>query len=69
MTSSHLPCDGDYGIPVIDTHDNKFAIYYFDIQNYNAGVDNYQSILDCINTNGVSGCYHLATTWSSVLLE
>ena len=31
MTSEHLECDGNYGLPVVDTHDGFFRVYYFDI--------------------------------------
>lgn len=67
MTSEHLPCDGNFGIPVVDTHDGLFNMYFFDVEKYEE-YDHYDEILDCITTNGVSQCYHLATTWSSVPL-
>lgn len=70
--ATSLPCAGHYGMPIIDTHNGTFSVYYFDIQNVEGEVeqqyDNYDAILDCITQNGVSGCYHLATEWSSTPL-
>lgn len=71
MTAEHLECDGNYGIPFVDTYGGNFSIYYFDIQQYgdgDASYDNYDAIIDCIKNNGISQCYHLAKVWTSVPL-
>ena len=67
MTAEHLECDGKYGLPFVDTYGGNFSIYYFDIQKYDE-YDNYDVIIDCIKTNGISQCYHLAEVWTSVPL-
>lgn len=70
MTASELACDGNFGFPVIDTYDDKFSIYYFDIQQISreniVGYDNYDKIYNCILEKGVTGCYALAKQWMSV---
>jgi hypothetical protein len=43
-----------------------FAVYYFQLQTRKD--DNYSAVIDCVKTNGVSGCYHLATLWADVPL-
>lgn len=65
--AASIPCGGNFGLPVIDTYDGQFNIYFFDIAQLDE-YDNYETILDCLTENGVSGCYHLATLWSSVPL-
>jgi hypothetical protein len=66
MTSS-LPCHGNFGLPVVDTYGGNFSVYFYDIAQLDE-YDNYEEILACLTENGVSGCYHLATLWSSVPL-
>jgi len=61
-------CGGDFGFPVVDTTGGKFQVYYFPIDAENGFVDNYDAILSCVKANGASGCYHLATLWSSTPL-
>ena len=74
--SDHSECGGTYGIPVVDTTGGTFKVYYFPIAQarnlVNADVptfDNYDAILSCIKTSGVSGCYHLATLWAETPLN
>lgn len=67
MTAS-VPCEGNYGLPIIDTFNSTFSIYFFDIQQWDE-YDNYDTILECVKENGVSGCYHLATQWTSTPLQ
>ncbi|CAE7491601.1 desi1 [Symbiodinium microadriaticum] len=66
MTAS-APCGGNYGLPVVDTHNGTFTVYFFDIAQLNE-YDNFDDIYDCIVQSGVSNCYHLATVWSDVPL-
>lgn len=66
---SDSSCAPIFGFNVIDTTDDAVAIYYFPIQqiddsNSNGTYDNYDAILSCIQANGVSGCYDLASKWS-----
>jgi hypothetical protein len=60
-------CGGSFGIPVVDTTGGTFKVYFFPV-NQAQEFDNYDTILNCINQNGVSGCYHLAEEWSNVPL-
>eukprot|EP00286_Rhodomonas_abbreviata_P023963 CAMPEP_0181299982 /NCGR_PEP_ID=MMETSP1101-20121128/6641_1 /TAXON_ID=46948 /ORGANISM="Rhodomonas abbreviata, Strain Caron Lab Isolate" /LENGTH=530 /DNA_ID=CAMNT_0023405177 /DNA_START=41 /DNA_END=1633 /DNA_ORIENTATION=+ len=67
MGMSDYQCGGTFGIPVVDTVDGQFKLYYFPVQGAIPAekVDNYDEVLGCIKENGVSGCYHLATEWTS----
>lgn len=68
MTANeNFDCNGNFGLPVVDSFGGTFSIYYFDVSKYNE-YDHYQAIYDCISANGVSNCYHLATEWTSVPL-
>lgn len=65
-----VACDDSFGIPVLDTTDDHFQMYYFPIKS-RAGpkkegeeYDNYDATLTCFKEHGVSGCYHLANVWS-----
>jgi hypothetical protein len=60
-------CNGQFGIPVVDTMNGKFNVYYFPIAEVDS-FDNYDEILSCFKAKGVSGCYDLATLWSSTPL-
>jgi hypothetical protein len=61
-------CGGEFGLPIVDTTNSRFRIYYFPINKFSLlhpiqNYDNYDNILDCIQNNGVSKCYHLANLW------
>lgn len=60
-------CTGEFGIPVVDSTDGYFKVYYFPIAQYDS-FDNYDEVLSCFQEKGVSGCYDLATLWSSTSL-
>jgi hypothetical protein len=62
-----IKCSDDFGIPVLDTTDDHFKLYYFPISKLN-GYDNYDVTLSCFQEHGVSGCYHLADVWSYTAL-
>ena len=60
-------CGGVFGIPVVDTTGGSVKVYYFQLAVGGVFDDNaYSNILNCFKANGVSGCYSLATLWSSV---
>jgi hypothetical protein len=65
--SDATSCGGAFGIPIVDTTGGSFKVYYFHIAQANQ-FDNYNNILSCIQSSGVSGCYHLATLWADVAL-
>lgn len=65
--SSADSCTGQIGFAIVDSNDDQFTMYSFMIQENNQ-YDNYDAILNCIKENGVSGCYDLATVWSSEAL-
>lgn len=61
---------GDFGFPVFDSVGDEFNVYYFPLQQAPIGgidnvFDNYDAILSCIQAKGVSGCYDMATKWST----
>jgi hypothetical protein len=60
-------CGGDWGLPIVDTTEGRFRIYYFPISKFqireHEQYDNYDAILDCITNKGISQCYELATVW------
>ncbi len=58
-------CGGVFGLTVVDTYDNTFKIYHFPIQKLDS-YDNYDAIVNCFASKGVSGCYELAQVWSSI---
>jgi hypothetical protein len=58
-------CEAEYGIPVVDTTQGAFQVYYF-LVNRGDEVDNYQSLLDCFQQKGVSNCYSLAEKWADI---
>lgn len=61
-------CGGEFGIPVLDTSGGTAKVYYFPIVKINE-FDNFENVLSCIKSKGVSGCYDLAVLWSSVQIK
>ncbi len=61
--SDATSCGGNFGIPVVDTVDGKFNVYFFPIAQANE-YDNFDTVLSCIKSGGVSNCYHLAQRWT-----
>ena len=64
---------GDFGLPVFDTTDGRFRVFYFSFAKKGENVqvfdkDAYDEILDCIQVNGISNCYSLAEVWSDLPL-
>ena len=56
--------EGEWGITIGESTKDSHNVYYFPIQN-KGGLDNYQALLDCINTQGgISNCYEFATKWN-----
>eukprot|EP00595_Chromulina_sp_UTEXLB2642_P001464 CAMPEP_0196765534 /NCGR_PEP_ID=MMETSP1095-20130614/9517_1 /TAXON_ID=96789 ORGANISM="Chromulina nebulosa, Strain UTEXLB2642" /NCGR_SAMPLE_ID=MMETSP1095 /ASSEMBLY_ACC=CAM_ASM_000446 /LENGTH=405 /DNA_ID=CAMNT_0042123769 /DNA_START=200 /DNA_END=1417 /DNA_ORIENTATION=- len=64
---SDTKCSGQFGIPVVDSTNGTFNVYYFPINELNS-FDNYDETLACFQEKGVSGCYDLATLWSTTPL-
>lgn len=60
-------CGGDWGLPIVDTTEGRFRIFYFPISKFSIRemdqYDNYNAILDCVTNKGISQCYELATIW------
>ncbi len=64
---SDSSCAPIFGFSVVDTTANQVNIYYFPVQQVDETddtYDNYDTILNCVEANGVSGCYSLAQKWS-----
>ncbi|CAE7413378.1 desi1 [Symbiodinium microadriaticum] len=70
MGMSDIKCGGTFGIPVVDTIGGMFKVYYFPVQQAwpAATLHQYDEVLSCIREHVVSGCYHLATEWTTVAL-
>jgi hypothetical protein len=67
--SDATSCGGAFGLPIVDTTGGKFRVLYFPFAE--AGKFDeayYDSVLSCIQQNGVSNCYHLATEWANVAI-
>jgi hypothetical protein len=62
---SDKDCMGDFGFPVVDTTNGRLQVYYFPIA-HGGDYDNYDTILNCVKSNGVAGCYNLAQKWADV---
>jgi hypothetical protein len=60
---SDAQCNGDFGFTVVDTADAEVSVYYFPIA-HETDYNNYDSIINCLKENGLSGCYHLAQKWT-----
>ena len=58
-------CGAEYGFSVLDTTGGDYKVYYFPVYDVANNIDNYEATISCIQENGVSGCYHLATLWAA----
>jgi hypothetical protein len=65
--SDATSCGGAFGIPIADTTDGRFRVYYFPLAQANS-FDHSDEIISCVKEHGISGCYHLATVWADVPL-
>ena len=63
--SDSAECGGTYGIPVLDTTEGTFKVFYFPIYDLVKSIDNYDKVLSCFKEKGVSGCYDLAEVWAA----
>ena len=70
MGMSDYKCGGTFGIPVVDTTGGLFRVFYFPVQQAPPAskLDQYDEVLSCITEKGVSGCYHLATEWTTAAI-
>lgn len=59
---------GALGIPVVDTTNGRFRVFYFPLAQADQ-FDDSEDIIACVRKHGVSGCYHLATVWADVPLD
>jgi len=68
--SDSSDCGGVFGIPVVDTTDGRFRVYYFEINNEKVGSDYFEETLKCFADKGVSSCYDLPSVvkWADVPL-
>lgn len=53
---------GNYGIPVLDTTNERATFYYFSIVD-SSGSDTYDAVFDCVSKSGWRACTHLAVKW------
>ena len=59
---------GKYGIPVIDSTNDRVELSYFPISD-DAGLDNYATVLNCFQNNILQNCMHLSETWLNVTIS
>ena len=59
---------GNFGIPFVDTREGRVEIIYYNVQDL-TGADNYEKVLDCFQTKGISNCKDLGTVWLNHTLE
>jgi hypothetical protein len=53
----------NYGIPIIDTTDDRLRVYHFEINGKN-DKDSYNATMGCLSSsNGWRNCTHLADLW------
>eukprot|EP00760_Papus_ankaliazontas_P012338 PhM_4_TR15255/c1_g1_i3/m.8484 len=60
---------GNFGLPVVDTHNDRLEVLYYPIADFWHGVKNYDQLHDCVSQHGLSGCKHLATVWYNASLS
>jgi len=54
---------GDFGLPIMDTRNAQAVLYYFKLGEGGARVSNWDAIMNCIKSNGLSGCTQYAEKW------
>jgi hypothetical protein len=50
------------GIPVFDTTDGRFRVWYFEVQD-DSGLDQYEEVLSCVQRLGIDNCTEYAILW------
>merc|ERR1712139_444346 len=48
--------DGAFGLPIMDTRGDVAKLYYFELGKYESRTDNFDSLLNCLQDKGLSGC-------------
>lgn len=52
-------CGPSYGVPIFETRNGRIKFWYFDA----SSDDLYNSLIECVGTEGWQQCTHLATVW------
>mmetsp|Transcript_91044 Transcript_91044/g.208645 ORF Transcript_91044/g.208645 Transcript_91044/m.208645 type:complete len:607 (-) Transcript_91044:393-2213(-) len=59
---------GQFGLPVLDTRNNRAKLYYFKMGTGGQREGQFQAVLDCLDASGFDGCLQYADTWMDVAL-
>eukprot|EP00331_Platyophrya_macrostoma_P019273 CAMPEP_0176475484 /NCGR_PEP_ID=MMETSP0127-20121128/43631_1 /TAXON_ID=938130 /ORGANISM="Platyophrya macrostoma, Strain WH" /LENGTH=243 /DNA_ID=CAMNT_0017871083 /DNA_START=28 /DNA_END=760 /DNA_ORIENTATION=- len=60
---------GDFGLPYIEASPSQLLVTYFPITHrFDWWDDQYDAVMTCIATEGLSNCRHLGRTWVNVTL-
>lgn len=62
-------CHGAFGIPIFDTRNNNLKLWYFEMAAHEQKNGNFDAIVNCLESQGLDGCLHYATTWWDQSLE
>merc|ERR1711924_209241 len=54
---------GDFGLPIMDTRGSDAILWYFHLGSGGKRHSDFDTVLDCIKTNGFSKCTQYATRW------
>merc|ERR1711964_755013 len=60
---------GDFGVPIIDTRNNRLKLWYFEMGKSGHKNGNFDAIVSCLESQGLDGCLHYAQAWWSESLE
>jgi len=56
-------CEGAFAIPIIDTRNNQLKLHYFELGTNGNRNANFDSVVACLESNGLDACLQYATTW------
>jgi len=54
---------GDFGVPILDTRNNQAILWYFEMGSGGHKNGQFDTILTCLETQGLDACKHMATPW------
>jgi len=60
---------GDFGLPILDTRDEKAVLYYFKLGQGGRKLSTWDTVMCCIKSKGLSGCRHHADVWLEQSLD
>jgi len=54
---------GNFGLPILDTRGNQEVLWYFKLGEGGRRISNWDAVLGCIRSSGLSACTHYADKW------